>query len=167
MHYMWPYDGGFYDLTDRPMRAQEWSDALAQALARIEQARGAARSAGSSLLPQLSGSGSAATRASDGGSSRESADIGLSASYALDIWGRYRNQASAARFSLDATTFDGETTALLVQSQVAATYFTILAVKDQIAIAEESLAAARGTGDQPLPLGPPAQAFPDGKAFQS
>ncbi len=120
---------------------------IAQALARIDQARGAARSAGSSLLPQLSSSGSAATRTSDGGSSRESADIGLSASYALDIWGRYRNQASAARFSLDATTFDGETTALLVQSQVAATYFTILAVKDQIAIAEESLAAARGTLD--------------------
>lgn len=38
MHYMWPYDGGFYDLTDRPMRAQEWSDALAQALARKDAA---------------------------------------------------------------------------------------------------------------------------------
>ncbi len=120
---------------------------IAQALARIDQARGAARAAGASLLPQLSGSGSAATRATDGGASRESADIGLSASYALDLWGRYRNQAGAARFTLDATTFDKETTALLVQSQVARTYFTILAVKDQIAIAEESLAAARGTLD--------------------
>ena len=118
---------------------------IAQALARIDQARGAERSARASLFPQLSGSGSGATRTTDGGSSRESAEIGLSASYALDFWGRYRNEASAARFSRDATAFDKETTALLVQSQVAATYFTTLAVKDQIAIAEESLAAARST----------------------
>ncbi|MBX3446761.1 MAG: efflux transporter outer membrane subunit [Parvibaculaceae bacterium] len=120
---------------------------IVQALARIEQARGAARAAGSSLLPQVSGSGGASTRATDGGSSRESADIGLSAGYALDIWGRYRNQADAARFSLDATAYDKETTALLVQAQVAAAYFNILTLKDQVAIAEESLAAARGTLD--------------------
>lgn len=118
---------------------------IAQALARVEQAQGAARSAGASLLPQLSGSGNVSTRSIDGGSSRESANIGLSASYALDLWGRYRNEARAATFNLQATEYDKDAAALLVQSQVATTYFSILALKDQIAISEESLEAARST----------------------
>ncbi|WP_049767721.1 efflux transporter outer membrane subunit [Parvibaculum lavamentivorans] len=118
---------------------------IEQALARVEQARGAARAAGSSLLPQVSGSGSASSRSVDGGSMSDSSQIGLSASYALDIWGRYRAQAQSADLSLVASEFDGYSAALIVQSQVATTYFTILALKDRIAIAEESLAAARDT----------------------
>lgn len=116
-----------------------------QALARVEQARGAARATGSSLLPQLSGDGSASSRSVDGGSMSDSSQIGLSASYALDLWGRYRAQAQAAGFSLDASLHDKDATVLIVQAQVATTYFTILTLKDRIAIAEESLAAARDT----------------------
>lgn len=120
---------------------------ITQALARVEQARGAARAAGADLLPQVNGSGSAGRNDTRGGSSRESADIGLSASYALDIWGRYRDQASAAELSLEATQYDKESAALIVQSSVATTYFTILTLKDRIAIAEDSLKAARDTLD--------------------
>jgi NodT family efflux transporter outer membrane factor (OMF) lipoprotein len=120
---------------------------IEQALARVEQARGAARAAGASLLPQVNGSGSASRNDPRGGSARESADIGLSASYTLDIWGRYRDEARAAALSLEATQYDKESAALLVQSNVATTYFTILTLKDRIAIAEDSLKAARGTLD--------------------
>lgn len=120
---------------------------IEQALARVEQARGAARAAGADLLPQVNGSGSAGRNDIRGGSTRESADIGLSASYALDIWGRYRDQARAAELSLEATQYDKEAAALIVQAQVATTYFTILTLKDRIAIAEDSLEAARGTLD--------------------
>ena len=73
--------------------------------------------------------------------------MGLSASYALDIWGRYRNQAQSAGLALDATQYDKDGAALIVQSQVATTYFTILALKDRIQISEDSLAAARDTLD--------------------
>ena len=120
---------------------------IEQALARVEQAGGAARAAGSSLLPQVNGSGSAGRNETRGGTTRESADIGLSASYALDIWGRYRDQARAAGLSLEATEYDKDGAALIVQSQVATTYFTILTLKDRIAIAEDSLKAARDTLD--------------------
>jgi len=120
---------------------------IEQALARVEQARGAARAAGSSLLPQVNGSGSAGRSEMRGGATRESADIGLSASYALDIWGRYRDEARSAGLSLDATEYDKDGAALIVQSQVATTYFTILTLKDRIAIAEDSLKAARDTLD--------------------
>jgi len=34
MHYMWPYDFGFYTGTDRAMDAREWSDALTRAILR-------------------------------------------------------------------------------------------------------------------------------------
>jgi multidrug efflux system outer membrane protein len=115
------------------------------ALARIDQSQGALRTAGASLLPSVSGSGSGASNSTDGGSARESASIGLSASYALDLWGRYRAQAASARASLDASVFDSEATALLVQSQVATTYFNVLNAKDRLAIAQESLTAARET----------------------
>lgn len=120
---------------------------IEQALARVEQARGAARAAGASLLPQVNGSGSAGRSDTRGGSTRESADIGLSASYTLDIWGRYRDEARSAALSLEATQYDKESAALIVQSNVATTYFTILTLKDRIAIAEDSLKAARGTLD--------------------
>ena len=118
---------------------------IASALARIEQSQGALRASGASLLPNVSGSGSGASRATDGGSARESASVGLTASYALDLWGRYRAQADAARSSLDATVYDRDATLLMVQSQVAISYFNILNAKDRLAIAEESLAAARKT----------------------
>jgi len=120
---------------------------IEQALARVEQARGAARAAGASLLPQVDGSGSATRSDTRGGPRRDSANLGLSASYAVDIWGRYRNEAKAAALSLDATQYDKESAALIVQSAVATTYFTILTLKDRIAIAEDSLKAARDTLD--------------------
>ena len=120
---------------------------IEQALARVEQARGAARSAGASLLPQVDGSGSAARSDTRGGSRNNSANLGLSANYAVDIWGRYRDEASSAALSLEATQYDKESAALIVQSEVATTYFTILTLKDRIAIAEDSLKAARDTLD--------------------
>ena len=118
---------------------------IVAALARIEQSRGALRAAGAPLLPAVSGSSSAASRASDFGPSREEASLGLSASYALDLWGRYRAQRRSARAALDATLFDSEATLLLVQSQVATTYFAALNARDRLTIAAESLTAARET----------------------
>lgn len=120
---------------------------IEQALARVEQARGAARAAGASLLPQVDGSGSATRSDTRGGSRSDSANLGLSVSYAVDIWGRYRDEANAAALSLEATQYDKESAALIVQSEVATTYFTILTLKDRIAIAEDSLKAARDTLD--------------------
>jgi NodT family efflux transporter outer membrane factor (OMF) lipoprotein len=120
---------------------------IEQALARVEQARGAARAASSDLLPQVNGSGGANRSETRGGATRESADIGLSASYALDLWGRYRDEARSADLSLEATEYDKDSAALIVQSEVATTYFTILTLKDRIAIVEDSLKAARETLD--------------------
>jgi outer membrane protein TolC len=49
----------------------------------------------------------------------------------------------SANHALNATTFDKEALALVVQSEVASTYFDAVALRQRLAIARENLAAAR------------------------
>ena len=118
---------------------------VAVALATIEQARGALRSTNANLYPQLDASGSASHTESDPGNLTRNASGEISVSYALDLWGEYRAQSQSAEESFKASVFDAEATRLLVQSDVATTYFTVLSLKDRIAYAQESLALARET----------------------
>lgn len=115
------------------------------ALARMDQAQGALRSANSSLLPQVDGSGGASRSDDSSRGVSKGADGSLKISYALDLWGLYRAQSEASAANLRASSFDHEATVLLVQSSVATTYFSILNLNDRLAIAKESLAAARET----------------------
>lgn len=118
---------------------------IAAALARIDQAQGQLRAANSSLLPQVSASGGAARTDGSGKGVKRSAGGDVSISYAVDLWGLYRAESEASQANLRASTFDREATVLLVQSSVATTYFSILSLNDRLAIAQDSLAAARET----------------------
>jgi NodT family efflux transporter outer membrane factor (OMF) lipoprotein len=119
---------------------------LAAALARIRQARAVARIAGSPLLPALDVSGSGA-RDSSGSrgdwDSRTSYDALLTASYEIDLWGRNAAGLQAAEADVTASVFDRDALALVVQGDVAASYFEAVALKERLAIARENLAAAR------------------------
>ncbi|HUD51536.1 efflux transporter outer membrane subunit [Parvibaculum sp.] len=119
---------------------------IVAALHRVEQAEGQLRSTNSSLLPSLDASGGASrtTSSSSSGSTR-SASGSLIISYAVDLWGQYRAQSEAAEADLRSSVFSKEASILVVQSSVATTYFTILNLKDRLAIARESLDAARET----------------------
>lgn len=119
---------------------------LEASLHRIEQAQGALRIAGASLLPQVDASGSAArdTGGQRGGETK-SAGGTLSVSYAVDLWGLYRARGQSALANLEASRFDHEAGVLLIQSSVATTYFTLLSLGDRLAIARESRDAARET----------------------
>lgn len=118
---------------------------IVAALARMDQAQGALRSTNSSLLPQVDASGGASRSDDSSRGISKGADGSLRISYALDLWGLYRAQSEASAADLRASTFDHEATVLLVQSSVATTYFAILNLSDRLAIANESLAAARET----------------------
>ena len=118
---------------------------IVAALARMDQAQGALRSTNSSLLPQVDASGGASRSDDSSRGVSKGADGSLRISYALDLWGLYRAQSEASAADLRASTFDHEATVLLVQSSVATTYFAILNLNDRLAIANESLAAARET----------------------
>ncbi len=116
------------------------------ALHRVEQAQGQLRSTNSSLFPTVDASGSGSrTTSSDKSGSTRSASGALNVSYALDLWGLYRAQSEASEASLRSSIYAKEAAVLVVQSSVATTYFSVLNLKDRLAIAQESLDAARET----------------------
>ena len=132
---------------------------LAQAVARIAQARAQYRIQDSQRVPTIEANGGAnrsvqplnalgVPGAAGGGDTSSidftqySADVGV-ASFELDLWGRLRNLAQAEREAWLAS-IEGERTArLTLIGQVAATYFDILTGEDRIALAERTLAGRR------------------------
>ncbi|MDO8423799.1 MAG: efflux transporter outer membrane subunit [Parvibaculum sp.] len=120
---------------------------IAAALARIDQAQGSLRATNSSLLPQVDASGSTSRSESSNNASGTSRSAGgdLTVSYALDLWGQYRSESEASDQTYRASQFDHDATVLLVQSSVANTYFTILNLRERLAISNESLTASNET----------------------
>jgi NodT family efflux transporter outer membrane factor (OMF) lipoprotein len=137
---------------------------IAAAAARVQQASAQLRVAGAPLLPQVDfgsdvrqrgpaidpdvlGSQSSSLKNDFGGSGstrqRSSLDLGITARYELDFWGRNRDLAQAAGATLQASRYDKETVALTVTAGVASTYFEILALRDRMAVARDSLVTAQ------------------------
>ncbi|MCW2412834.1 MULTISPECIES: efflux transporter outer membrane subunit [unclassified Sphingobium] len=130
---------------------------LAQATARLRQAREALVVSRSSLLPSASGSagyrrteplrggdrtttlpdGSVVT-VGDGGT--DSFSLGLDASYQLDLFGGVRSSVAASRAQYEGAGFDYATVLLSVQSEVARNYVLARAYQAQIENARSSLA---------------------------
>lgn len=119
---------------------------LAIAAERVRQAELAARNAGASLFPSLSGGASTADRYTDppgaSGSSARSSGVSLSASYEIDLWGRLAANVDSAQAALTGSRYDLQTVRLSVSSAVANAYFQVLALRVRLAIAQENLAIA-------------------------
>lgn len=140
----------------RSFNSPELSALIAAALAanpdvviaaeRVRQAEAQAGIAGASLFPELGFSAGTSRRESrpDGGDwSRSDGSSGtLSASYALDLWGRNAAGVRAAEASLRASRFDQETVRLTLLSGVAGAYFQVLALRGRLATARENLTIA-------------------------
>ena len=119
---------------------------LAAALARISQARANTRIAGAPLLPTIQGSGSSAGNASESRGRWHGTgtyDAGVTASYEIDLWGKNAAGLQSAKSSLTSSIYDKDALALVVQSDVATTYFQAVALKQRLAIARENLDAAQ------------------------
>ena len=122
---------------------------LAIATERVNQAEAQVRVAGASLFPQLNVDGGASAHRSGTTTGAAAAvtdsagDIGLTASYELDLWGKNRAGVRAAQSSSSASRFDRDTAQLTLVSGVATSYFDVLALRTRLAIARENLAAAQ------------------------
>lgn len=114
---------------------------------RIEQARAALKIARADLYPSIGASAGAGRSFSRGGDTPDRADSSVSAgvdvSYELDLFGRVRANTQASRASLAATEFDQEALRLIVMGDVAGGYFTLVNLRERLAIADENLANAR------------------------
>ena len=129
-------------------QAQSANDDLRAAIARVEQADAQRRVALAPLLPSL-GASATATRARapvpTGASYVTGTDFNplLTASYALDFWGRNRAAYGAATASARASRYDRTTVELTGLAGVATTYFQVLELRDRVGVAEKNLANAQ------------------------
>src|SRR3954471_4169415 len=120
---------------------------LAAAVSRIEQARAQSKIARSALAPTVGASASASRDRRETKNARVSDNTStqalLSVNYELDLWGGNAANAKAADARLKATVYDCDAIELVLQADVAANYFQILALKDRLAIARKNLDAAQ------------------------
>jgi outer membrane protein, multidrug efflux system len=126
------------------------NDDLAAAIARVREADAQVRVSSAPLLPTLDGSASGSRQRSfdpstPTGDLYNAFAAGLNATYELDFWGENRALRSAALASAAASRYDRETVELTVMSGIADTYFSVLALRDQLRIARADLASAEET----------------------
>ena len=130
---------------------------VAQAVARLRQARESLRQSRAALLPTVSGSTGYqrnenlrgggrsftlpdGTVVDTGGGGTNNYSVGLSASYQLGIFGEVRRTVEATRAQYEASGFDYAAVLLTVQSETARNYVLARALQAQLANARGSLA---------------------------
>ena len=107
-------------------------------LAAVRSARASVKIANASLFPQLSAGASASSNTS-GGLDNVSASARGSASYQLDLFGQNNAGRAGARASYDAQIYTQRALELTIESDVAFTYFSILAVRERLDTAYANL----------------------------
>ena len=112
---------------------------IAGGLAALRSARASVTVANASLFPQLSASASASSNTEGGGLDDVSGSARGSASYQLDLFGQGRADRAATRAGYDAQVFDQRALELTVSSDVAFTYFSVLAARERLEVAQSNL----------------------------
>ncbi|MFO6418922.1 efflux transporter outer membrane subunit [Hylemonella sp. W303a] len=109
---------------------------------RIRQAEISLRQSGASRWPSVNASaGASRSRSSTAGveTTRESTNVGLSASYEVDLWGRVADSVRAGQASLRASQHDWQAARLSLLAGVAGQYFQWLGLSERVALAQANL----------------------------
>jgi NodT family efflux transporter outer membrane factor (OMF) lipoprotein len=114
---------------------------LQAAVARINEARGAAQIAGAPLYPSINLNGT--VDRSNGIKRSGTQALFVQTSYEIDFWGKNRAAANSADTLTNATAFDGETVALTLTASLADTYFQVLSLQERVRLAQEIADSAR------------------------
>ena len=118
-------------------RALAGNFSLQTAWDRVDSAYAVARKAGAALVPQVDadiGVGTQRSRINSRTDSSQSFNLGLAASYEVDLWGRIGSITTAAELDAQASTEELQTAALTLSAQVAATWFQLLEQRGQVEI---------------------------------
>lgn len=138
------------ELSDFILKAQADNRDLAVAAARVLEAQAQTGIQRSALFPQLNLQAQGQRAGPAGAQSINNSPIGssfgltLGASYEIDVWGLARSNLRAATETLKSTRFAQQAVALTVTADVANTYFSVLALRRRIDIANEDILAIRG-----------------------
>jgi outer membrane protein, multidrug efflux system len=133
--------------------AQIYNLDIAVAIAQLIQADAQVGVSGAPLLPTVTGDASAERQKQSsantvtsgqgfGGTTFNTFQVGLTASYVLDFWGKNRATLYAAEESATVSRYNREVVTLTTIVTVANTYFQVLAAQDQLRVTRENLAAA-------------------------
>jgi outer membrane protein, multidrug efflux system len=126
---------------------------LKQAVARVEQARQQSVATRGQLLPQIGYGGDVGrgrnalfnSPAALGGTTESSAQLNLNAAWEIDIWGRIRRLSEAARAQYLATDEARRGVTITLVSEVAATYFQLLDLDEELRIQRAATNAYAGS----------------------
>lgn len=135
-------------LDDLVARAELNNTGIQLAAARLAQARALLRSADADRLPQVgvSAGASRGNLATPGGATPATVlSAGASASWEPDLFGRLAKASTAAALDARASEALAQSTTLLVQSDVAQTYFVLRALDAERALVRETVNAYRDT----------------------
>ena len=135
-------------LNDYQQRAAAANQDLAAAVARLDASRALVRVARAAQLPRLdAGAGAARTRPSAnqpgnpiaGSDSYNRLQIGVSAQYELDLFGRVRDSVRAARADAQADEALFQALLLAVETDVAQTYLLVRALDAELAVLHDTV----------------------------
>ena len=135
-------------------QALQTSPNLKLAEARLARAQAVGEAAHSATLPQVNGqldlarqryTASGAVPPPLAGAVRSSGTVQLAASWELDFFGKHRAALDAALGNARAAQADAQAARVLLASQVARTYFQLVRLNEQTAVAERTLAQRQET----------------------
>ncbi|MCA8889019.1 MAG: efflux transporter outer membrane subunit, partial [Parvularculaceae bacterium] len=121
------------------VEAQSANQDIAAGVASLRAAHASVRIANASLFPQLSAGASASSSKQGGGLDDVTASARGSASYQLDLFGQNAANRRAAWANYDAQAYNQRALELTVQSDVAFTYFSVLAARERLDVARSNL----------------------------
>ncbi len=123
-------------------QAERGNTTLAQSAARLRSAQAAVGGVSASLFPQLGvNATSARATGAPGSVPANSHNLGLSASWEMDLWGRVAGGVNAAQANAEASAGDVAAARLSIQSLVAQSYFSLRAAEAQQTLLAAVLAA--------------------------
>jgi NodT family efflux transporter outer membrane factor (OMF) lipoprotein len=139
---------GHEQLNELEARLMRSNPSLAEAEARVRQARALVRQDRTAYFPVVTGTTST-TRTHLGTSARAGAANGTLTEYALgagasweaDLWGRIRNTVASGRASAQAAVADLESTRLSLSAELAADYFQLRSYDAELALFDQTIDA--------------------------
>jgi NodT family efflux transporter outer membrane factor (OMF) lipoprotein len=141
----WEYAGRWWRDFHDPIleglieQALSKSFTLGAAWARLRQAEAVARREGAPLWPTLDAEAGVThqdSNTTDGDTSRQ---VGFSAAYEIDLWGRLRSSSRAAVLEAEASAADLRSAAISLSAEVADTWYQLTEQRAQVALVESQI----------------------------
>ena len=122
-------------------QALAYNQDLRAAMARVDEARADVNIARADQMPSLSASIQSGRQGNNVGSGQSTSQAEVSASFELDLWGKYRRLSQAARAKLLASEAARDTVRLTLTADVANQYFALRMLDRQLEILQRTLQA--------------------------